>query len=413
MRLFKRKALFGDFSAEITEFAPSFRLADFFAEPNCRERLLHRRLPMFSSVIRFFTIAAICGLISLSAASGAAAQGWRIEPVITGLSGPWAVAPLPDGGALVTEKRGRLLLARDGELRPVVGLPEIAVTGQGGLLDITLARDFAQSRTLFLTFAKPQSGGGSGTALASARLSAEEDRLTDLRLLFEMKPGSSGGRHFGSRVVEGRDGTLFVTIGERGDRPAAQDRSRHNGSVIRVNRDGSVPADNPFVGTPGVLPEIWSYGHRNPQGAGLDARGRLWVSEHGARGGDEVNLIEKGANYGWPVISYGRHYSGRKIGEGTSKPGMKQPAFYWDPSIAPSGLLVYEGEMFPDWQGDIFVGALKFDYIARLSGDPLREVEQIKTAETERVRDVVAGPGGSIWFISEPRGTIYRIVAQR
>ena len=334
----------------------------------------------------------------------------QIEPIVTGLADPWAVAPLPDGGVLITQKTGELILDRDGKTTTVAGVPTIAQQGQGGLLDITLARDFSQSRQLFLTYAKPQANGGSGTALAIAQLSEDGTALVDLTELFEMSAGSSGGRHFGSRVVEAPDGTLFVTIGERGDRPAAQDRSNHNGTVIRVNRDGSVPADNPFVGQADIQPEIWSYGHRNPQGADLDALGRLWVSEHGAKGGDEVNLIRKGANYGWPIISYGRHYSGATIGEGSAKDGMEQPAHYWDPSIAPSGLMVYSGALFEEWTDDIFVGSLKFDYISRLSGDPLREVEQIKTPETVRVRDVVEGPNGAIWFISEPQDAVYRMV---
>jgi glucose/arabinose dehydrogenase len=210
-------------------------------------------------------------------------------------------------------------------------------------------------------------------------------------------------------VVEAADGTLFLTIGDRGDRPSAQDRSVHNGSVIRIQRDGRIPSDNPFIGETGVQPEIWSYGHRNPQGAGLDLEGNLWVSEHGARGGDEVNVVRKGANYGWPVISYGRHYSGGKIGEGTAQDGMQQPELYWDPSIAPSGLMVYSGALFPQWRGDMFVGSLKFDYIAQLSGDPLREIAQIQTDETLRVRDVVEGPDGAIWFISVGRDSVYRI----
>ncbi|MDW4496521.1 PQQ-dependent sugar dehydrogenase [Sulfitobacter sp. D35] len=337
-------------------------------------------------------------------------SGVRIEPVVEGLDEPWGIGVLPNGALLVTERAGRLRLFRDGALSDVAGLPEVAVAGQGGLLDITPARDFATSRTLFLTYATPQSGG-SGTALASARLSADATRLEALRVLFEMAPGSSGGRHFGSRVVEAPDGTLFVTIGDRGDRPSSQDLDRHNGSVIRVTRDGSVPPDNPFAGSAGARPEIWSYGHRNPQGAGLDANGTLWISEHGARGGDEVNRIEKGANYGWPVISYGVHYSGARIGEGTAKEGMEQPALYWDPSIAPSGLLVYQGEMFPDWQGDIFVGSLKFDYISRIEvdGDTAREAEQIEAAETGRVRDIVKAPDGSILFLSVTDGTLYRL----
>lgn len=333
----------------------------------------------------------------------------KIEPVVTGLEAPWAVAPMSDGGVLVTQRGGQLIYDRGGEQIEVAGVPKVALDGQGGLLDLTLARDFDQTRKLFVTYAKPQTGGGSGTALASARLSDDGARLEDVTELFEMAPGSSGGRHFGSRVVEAPDGTLFVTIGERGDRPAAQDLGRHNGTVIRVNRDGSVPQDNPFVGQAGARPEIWSYGHRNPQGAGLDAQGELWVSEHGAKGGDEVNLIAKGANYGWPIVSYGRHYSGAKIGEGTSKDGIEQPAYYWDPSIAPSGLMVYSGTLFKEWAGDIFVGSLKFDYIARLDGTPLQEVEQIRSDATIRVRDIVEGPNGAIWFISEPQGTIYRM----
>lgn len=360
--------------------------------------------------VKHIVATAAIGLSSVYAADPAHAQSaMTIMPIAEGLEAPWGVAPLPGGGLLVTEKAGRLIYEKDGIRQEVSNLPEVAVVGQGGLLDITLAQDFEQSRELFLTYAKPQENGGAGTALASARLSDDGSRLENLTELFAMKPGSSGGQHFGSRVVEAPDGTLLMTIGERGDRPAAQDRSRHNGSIIRVNRDGSVPDDNPFVDTPDVLPEIWSYGHRNPQGAGLDLEGRLWVSEHGAKGGDEVNRISKGSNYGWPVISYGEHYSGEKIGEGSAKAGMEQPEFYWDPSIAPAGLMVYSGALFPEWEGDIFVGSLKFDYIARLSGDPLEEVEQIKTEETARVRDVVEGPEGGIWFISEVNGTVYRI----
>jgi glucose/arabinose dehydrogenase len=292
----------------------------------------------------------------------------------------------------------------------VSGAPLVDDDGQGGLLDITVPRDFASSREVWMTYSKPQQSG-SGTALARATLSTDGTQLHDLSDLFVMAPGSSGGRHFGSRVVEAADGTLFVTIGDRGDRPAAQDRNNHIGTIVRLNRDGSIPADNPFVGQSGTRPEIWSFGHRNPQGAGLDANGTLWTAEHGARGGDEVNLIRKGANYGWPVISYGRHYSGGKIGEGTSKSGMEQPAHYWDPSIAPSGLMIYTGDMFPEWRGSMFVGSLKYDYIARLEIDitSAREVAQIQSSETERVRDIIEGPDGSILFISVGNGAVYRI----
>lgn len=332
----------------------------------------------------------------------------HITQMLGGLDTPWAVGLLPDGSFLVTERDGELLYVKGGQTQRVSGAPKVVTSGQGGLLDVTVARDFNQSREVFLTFSKPQRGGA-GTALAVARLSENGKRLTNLRVIFEAQPGGLGGRHFGSRVVEARDGTLFLTIGDRGDRPSAQDRTNHMGSVIRVARDGSIPTDNPFVGQADIRPEIWSYGHRNPQGAGLDGRGRLWVSEHGAKGGDEVNLVREGSNYGWPVISYGTHYSGDKIGAGTSKQGMEQPELYWDPSIAPSGLMVYSGKLWPEWTGDIFVGSLKFDYIARLAGSPLREVEQIKGPETERVRDILEASDGSIWFISVGQGAVYRM----
>lgn len=332
----------------------------------------------------------------------------RIEAVARGLSSPWSIGFLPDGGLLVTERNGRLLYLRQGEVISVSGLPEVEVDGQGGLLDVLVPRDFASTREIFLTHSVSQ-GRGSGTALTRAVLSEDGQQLTGVTRLFEMARGNTGGRHFGSRLIEGPEGHIFMTMGERGDRPQAQNLASHNGTVIRLNRDGSVPSDNPFVDVANALPEIWSYGHRNPQGAALDASGQLWVNEHGARGGDEVNRVRPGANFGWPVISYGRHYSGAKIGEGTEKAGMEQPEFYWDPSIAPSGMTFYDGPI-SEWRGDAFVGSLKFDYIARLSGSPLREVEQIKAPETGRVRDVRTGPNGALWFISENDGAIYRIV---
>lgn len=332
----------------------------------------------------------------------------RIETVVSGLDTPWAVDFLPGGGFLVTERDGALLHVQDGTARRVSGAPKVHAQGQGGLLDVTVARDFAQSREIFLTFSRKWDSGA-GTAVAVARLDAGAGRLTDLRVILEARPGGSGGRHFGSRVVEAPDGRLFVTFGERGDDASAQDRATLNGSIARINRDGSVPADNPFVGQAGLRPEIWSWGHRNPQGAAFDLSGQFWAVEHGARGGDEVNRIRKGVNYGWPVIAYGRHYSGGRIGEGTSKPGLQQPVFYWDPSIAPSGMMIYSGKLWPKWRGHMFVGSLKFDMISRLSGRPLREVERIESPQTERIRDVVEAPDGSIWFVSEGRGAIYRM----
>lgn len=331
----------------------------------------------------------------------------RIEPVVQGLNGPWSLGFLPDGALLVTEIDGRILLVRNGTAQAVKGLPDIHVDGQGGLLDVLVPRDFATSNEIFFAHVVAQ-GKAAGTALTRARLDTSSAQLSDVKQVFEMTTDSQGGRHFGSRLVEGPQGHIFMTLGERGDRPAAQDLSRHNGSIIRLNRDGSIPADNPFLDQPGALPEIYSYGHRNPQGAALDASGQLWVNEHGARGGDEVNRILRGANYGWPVISYGRHYSGLPIGEGTKKRGMEQPVHYWDPSIAPSGMTFYDGTINA-WRGDAFVGSLKFDYISRLSGNPLKEVEKIESPETQRVRDVRTGPDGALWFISEGNGAVYKI----
>ncbi len=332
-----------------------------------------------------------------------------VTQVMGGLEEPWGLDFLPGGGFLVTERSGELIhVATDGGKTTVAGVPTVLVNGQGGLLDVAVARDFATSREVFLSYAKAQ-GSGAGTALSAARLSADGTALEDVRTIFEMSPGSTSGRHFGSRIIEARDGTLFLTMGDRGGKNAAQDLGRHNGSVVRINRDGSVPRDNPFINLPTARPEIWSYGHRNPQGAALDLEGRLWINEHGARGGDEINLITGGANYGWPVISYGRNYNGSKIGIGTSAAGMEQPRHYWDPSIAPSGLMIYSGKLWPEWKGDIFSGSLKFDYISRLDPDNGWTEERIESPQTRRVRDVMEAPDGSIWFLSVGRGGVYRM----
>lgn len=266
-------------------------------------------------------ILAACFAITPAHALDSSAGKLTVTKMVDQLNDPWAIGFLPDDSLLITEKGGRLLHVIKGQGRAITGLPDVATRGQGGLLDILVPRDFAQSRQLYFTYSKPQPGGA-GTAIAHARLAPGADRLTDWTVIFELEPGSSGGRHFGSRLVEGRDGMLYATIGDRGDDSSAQDLARQNGAVVRIARDGTIPSDNPFTQTAGAQPEIWSYGHRNPQGAALDAKGNLWVVEHGARGGDEVNSIAKGANFGWPVISYGRHYSGLKIGEGTQKSGL-------------------------------------------------------------------------------------------
>ena len=335
------------------------------------------------------------------------ASNITFTPVLTGLDEPWAVGFLPDGGYLITLRGGEMRrYGPDGGFVALAGLPDIAMGGQGGLLDVLVPRDFAQTGEVFFTYTRPQ-GRGAGTALARADLG--QTRLENLHILWELTPGSTGDRHFGSRVVEGTDGFLYVTIGDRGNRPTAQDVSNENGSVIRIARDGRVPATNPFVGVAGARPAIWSYGHRNPQGAAFDTSGQLWVIEHGARGGDEVNAIRRGANYGWPVIAYGRHYSGGQIGVGTEAPGMEQPAHYWDPSIAPSGAAFYTGDLFPDWDGDLFVGALSGGIVRLDPNQGMAQVEWISTDATARVRDVRVGPDGALYFLSVGHGALYRM----
>lgn len=368
-----------------------------------------RRLTLSLSLLLSSAVLAPVAAQTMSETIQTSAGAMQVSAVVKGLDEPWAFGFLPDGKIVVTERDGRVLLVTPGGAAVALRTPpESHSDGQGGLLDVLVPRDFAQSRTLFFTHAKRQ-GRGSGTAVTKAVLNADGTALTNHETIFEIAPGSSGGRHFGSRIVEARDGTLFVTVGDRGADDTAQDRSLHNGSVLRITKTGAVPSDNPFVNVSGVQPEIWSFGHRNPQGAALDASGQLWVNEHGARGGDEVNRIRKGANFGWPVISYGRHYSGRSIGEGTAMPGMEQPETYWDPSIAPSGMSFYNGGPVGGWNGDMFVGSLKFDYISRLNGAPLREVEQIKGDSTQRVRDLRQGPDGALWFLSVGNGALYRM----
>ncbi|MEM9726317.1 MAG: PQQ-dependent sugar dehydrogenase [Pseudomonadota bacterium] len=337
----------------------------------------------------------------------------KVERVVGGLSEPWAVAFLPSGGVLITEQRGRLLLVEDGVRREVAGAPEVRARGQGGLLDVTLDPDFEENRTLYLSYSEPAEGGAR-TAAAKARLAIEpEPRLEDLQVIFRQDPVLRGGRHFGSRIVVADDGSLWITTGDRGDRPRAQDPEGHVGKVIRIAKDGSIPADNPFLDDPIVRDEIWSIGHRNAQGAAKHPEtGALWTVEHGAAGGDEINQPEAGKNYGWPVISYGRHYAGGKIGEGTSKAGLEQPKHFWDPSIAPSGMTFYTGDLFPEWKGDIFVGALKYELVSRLDirdGEVVGE-ERLFADAFGRVRDVRTGPDGALYFLTDAReGGLYRV----
>lgn len=336
----------------------------------------------------------------------------RVVTVADRLDEPWSLAWLPDGRMLVTEKPGNLrIVSSDGTVSdPVGGVPDVADGGQGGLLDVLVDPGFETNRTIYLSYSEP-GRGGSGTAVARARL--DGDRLSDVQVLFQQLPKSSGGRHFGSRLVMARDGTLFITTGDRGERNRVQDPTINRGQVIRIATDGEIPSDNPFVGRNDTRPEIWSYGHRNPQGAALHPEtGALWIHEHGARGGDEVNIPLAGRNYGWPVISYGRHYSGAKIGEGTAKSGMEQPAYYWDPSIAPSGMTFYTGDKFPEWQGNLLVGALKYRLVARLTldGENVVAEERFLNRLNERIRDVRQGPDGYVYLLTDSgNGRILRL----
>ncbi|MDX2156481.1 MAG: PQQ-dependent sugar dehydrogenase [Hyphomicrobiaceae bacterium] len=334
-----------------------------------------------------------------------------------GLEHPWGLQFLPDGRLLVTERPGRLrIVTRDGRLLPPVeGVPKVAATGQGGLLDVVLAPDFAATGTIYLAFAEPRGGSQNGTALARGRLLLDpgRERLDDVAVIFRQEPASTGGLHFGSRLLFGRDGKLYMTLGERFQMAFAQDLARHWGKVVRLEPDGSAPPDNPFVGRAGARPEIWSYGHRNPQSAALHpSTGGLWVVEHGPKGGDEINIVKRGANYGWPVIGYGIDYSGARLHETTHKEGMEQPVYYWDPSIAPSGMAFYTASLFPQWRGNLLVGGL--DRTLRrlvLDGEKVVAEEVLLRDRRERIRDVREGPDGAVWLLTDaPAGSVLKVV---
>jgi glucose/arabinose dehydrogenase len=338
----------------------------------------------------------------------------EIATVAEGLDHPWSLAFLPDGRMLVTERPGRLrYVTRDGGVsEPVAGLPAVFAQGQGGLLDVVLDPDFAANSTIYLSYAEPAADGTNGTAVARARLDGQQ--LDDVKVIFRQQPKFPGRHHFGSRLVFARDGTLFVTLGERNSqRDLAQDLGTHIGKIVRITMDGEAPADNPFVGREGALPEIWSYGHRNLQGAALHPEtGRLWTHEHGPRGGDEINVAEPGRNYGWPVITYGREYHGPAIGEGTRKAGMEDPLHYWVPSIGPSGMAFHSGRGHPAWRGQLFVGALPAKQLVRLElGDDGRVKREERIAIGSRVRDVREGPDGALYLATdEDAGQILRVV---
>ncbi|WP_249696376.1 PQQ-dependent sugar dehydrogenase [Stappia sp. WLB 29] len=365
-------------------------------------------------------LAAACVSVSAQSVHTAGDVRFSVDRVVGDLSYPWGFDFLPDGSLLVNEVEGRMLLVSPGgdSRIEVAGVPKVRASGQGGLLDLVVAPDYGETGTVYFTFSEPGQGGA-GTAAARARLVVTDGaaRLEDVKVLVSMNRKSSGGRHFGSRIVPAPDGTLFVTLGDRGQQDRAQDPQDHAGSVLRVAADGSIPSDNPFASGEQALPEIWSTGHRNIQGAAIEPEtGVLWTVEHGARGGDEINIPEPGKNYGWPVISYGRHYSGLSIGVGTEAEGYEQPVHYWDPSIAPSGMAFYTGDAVPQWRGDLFVGALKDQLISRLEVADGRVVseERLIAGEYGRIRTLRNGPDGALWFSTdEGDGAIYRISGAR
>ena len=338
---------------------------------------------------------------------------FRIEVLSEGLEHPWSLAFLPDGRLLVTERPGRLLLLdpRDGSRRQVEGTPEVVAQRQGGLLDVVLHPDFRDNGLVYLSYSA-RHGDGLSTHVGRGRL--REGRLEDFEVLFRAEPGLSSGQHFGSRLLFDRNGYLFITVGDHGARDSAQDRGSHMGSLIRLHDDGRVPADNPFVAQPGARPEIYSYGHRNPQGLTLHPQsGALWLHEHGPRGGDEINLPEAGLNHGWPVTTHGREYHGPRIGPAPPQPGFAAPIHHWTPSIAPSGMAFYQGEAFPGWTGDLFVGALAHRHLQRLrfEGGELVQQERLLEAQGLRIRDVRSGPDGYLYLLpDEDPASLLRLV---
>lgn len=358
----------------------------------------------------------VLGLLALVAGAAQAAPALKVDEVAQGLEVPWSLAFLPDGAMLVTERPGRMrIVAPDGTIGPALaGVPEVHAEGQGGLLDVVLGPDFSTSGQVYFSFAQPTEHGAR-TAVARARLDRDGERLVGVEVIFAQNAQPSGGAHFGSRLAFAPDGTLFVTLGDRYSyRDQAQRPRSHLGKIVRIRADGGVPEDNPFATSAVFAQEIWSWGHRNVQGAAIHPQtGQLWAHEHGPQGGDEVNIPAKGGNHGWPEITYGREYvTGLKIGEGTERDNVVAPVHYWVPSIAPSGMAFYTGEQFPEWQGDLFVGSLKFGVLVRLDldGDRVVSEERLLEGQTRRIRDVRQGPDGMLYLLDEGGGRILRVV---
>lgn len=331
---------------------------------------------------------------------------YSYEMVVKDLEIPWGFAFLPDGSILITEKKGEIIHFKDGQKTKIQGAPDVYDRGQGGLLDVVLHPNYENNGWIYFTYSSNEGEGkGGNTALMRAKL--ESNQLTNKEVLYKASPNTTKGQHFGSRIVFDKEGYLYFSAGERGARDVnPQDITRDNGKVYRLNDDGSVPSDNPFVGEPDAVEAIYSYGHRNPQGMILNPEiGEIWVHEHGPKGGDEINVVKKGANYGWPVVTYGENYSGTTITEERSRPNMEAPIFYWLPSIAPSGFAYITSDKFPELKGDLLVGSLKFQYLEHLELDGKKISKRIKLLEDSgRMRDVKQGPDGNIYVAIEGKG---------
>ena len=343
---------------------------------------------------------------------------FEVTVLATGLEHPWSVEPLPNGDLLVTERPGRMrIITADGEIgEPIDGVPEVQTGGQAGLLDVALGPEFETDRMIYFSYSEPRDDGNA-TSVARAVLSEDGRSLENVEVIFRAMPSYDGRLHFGSRLAfHPEDGMLFITLGERSDlvmRPQAQDLDSHMGKIIRLHPDGSVPDDNPFVDEANARPEIWTLGHRNVQASTFDDQNRFWIVDHGPQGGDELNLIERGKNYGWPVVTYGEEYSGEPIeGSVTQLEGYEQPVYYWDPVIAPSGAEFYSGDAFPEWQGSLFIGGMKDMRLVRLEleNDRVTGEEHLLTDRGQRVRDVREGPDGALYIVTdEPNGELWKI----